>query len=107
MEVSFAHQYHAGRKWRDYGAHDLRARFLERLRQNADAKLKRSCPRKSNLEAIVRKIDVVGRVSFPHRQNHVDGFAENLVAIFVEYSDCLGIRGQRTGAYAHDEATLR
>src|SRR5215467_15409760 len=107
MEIAFSHQYDAGREWRDDCPDDLRPRFLERLCQYADAKLKRGGPRETDLETIAGEIDVVGRIALPHGKDDVDRLGENLVAILIQYSDRLGIRRQRARTYAHDKATLR
>src|SRR5215468_4313758 len=107
MEITFSHQYDAGREWRDDCPDDLRPRFLKRLCQYADAKLKRGSPRETDLETIARKIDIVGRIALPHRKDDVDRLGENLVAILIKNSDRLGIRRQRTRTYAHDKAPLR
>ena len=62
---------------------------------------------KLDLEAVVGKIDVVGRIALPDRQDHVDRLGEDLVAVLIENADRLGIRRERAGADAHDEAALR
>src|SRR5262249_49817919 len=107
MEVALAHQDYAGRKRRNYRSNDFRTRLLEWLRQNANPKLEGGRASEADLKAIAGKIDVVGRIALPHRQNHVDGFGENLVAIFIQYSDRLRIRGERARADAHYESTPR
>ena len=63
--------------------------------------------RKADLEAVVGKIDVVGRIALPHRQDDVDGLGENLVAVLIEDADGFRIRAERAGRDAHDEAALR
>jgi hypothetical protein len=107
MEIAFSHQYDAGRKRRDDGADDFRARFLKRLCQYADAKLERGGSRETDLETIAGKIDIVGRIALPDGENDVDRLGENLVAILIQYSDRLGIGRERARTYAHDKAPLR
>src|SRR5215467_103098 len=107
MEVALAHQDHTWGEWRHDGSHDLWARFLKRLCQYADAKVERGSPRKAHFETIVRKVDVVGRISFPHCQDYIDRLGENLVSVEIKNSNCFAIRGQRTRADAHDETPLR
>ena len=50
---------------------------------------------KSNLEAVVGEIDVVGRIALPDRQDDVDRFGENLVAVL--HRECRAPR-RRTSA---------
>src|SRR5215475_2471670 len=107
MEIALSHQHDTRGEWRDDCSDDFRSRFLERLCQNADAKLKRGGSRETDLEAIAGKIDVVGRIALPHRENDVDRLGENLVAILIQYSDRLEIRRQSARTYAHDKASLR
>src|SRR5262249_51701804 len=107
MEIAFSHQHDTWREWRDDCPDDFRPRFLERLCQYADAKLKRGGARETDLETIARKIDIVRRIALPHRKDDVDRLGENLVAILIKNSDRLGIRRQRARTYAHDEAPLR
>ena len=92
MEVAFAHQHDAGRKRRHHGADDFRPRLLERLCQDADAEFERGGAREADLETVVGEIDVVGRIALPDRQDDVDRFGENLVAVLVEYADRLANR---------------
>ena len=63
--------------------------------------------RGGDLEAVAGKIDVVRRVALPDREDHVDRFGEQLVAVLVEHAERLGVRRQRAGADAEDEAPLR
>src|SRR5207248_1496922 len=104
MEVALAHKRHAGREGRDYSADDFRSGLLEGLCENADAELKRGRAREADLEAIVGEIDIVRRIAFPYREDNVDRFSENLVAILVQDADRFRIGCQRTGADAQHEA---
>ena len=90
MEVALAHQHHAGRERRHHGADDFRPRLLEGLGQHADAELERGGVGKADLEAVVGKIDVVGRIALPDRQDDVDRLGENLVAVLIEDADRFG-----------------
>ena len=62
---------------------------------------------KVTLKRLSGKVDVVGRIALPDREDDVDRLGENLVAVQVEDSDRLGIGGEGAGAHAHDEAPLR
>ena len=48
-----------------------------------------------HLEAVVREIDVVRRITLPDRQYHLDAFGEHLVAVLIEIAQRLGIARQR------------
>ncbi len=81
--------------------------FWNGLAEDADAELERRGAREGDLEAVVREIDVVGRIALPDRQDHVDRLGEHLVAVLLEDAERLGVGGERAGADAEDEAALR
>ena len=107
MEVALAHQHDAGRERRHHGADDLRPRLLVRLAEEADADVERLGARGRDLVAVVREVDVVGRIALPDRQDHVDRLGEHLVAVLLQDAERLGVGGQRAGADAEDEAAFR
>src|SRR4029079_469043 len=99
MKVALPHEDNAWRKRRDHRADDFRSRLLKRLGEDSDAELERRSACEGDLEAVVREVDVVGRVALPDREDDVDRLGKNLVAVEVEDSDRFGIR--RKGARTH------
>src|SRR6185312_9024814 len=107
MEVALAHQYDTGRKRRHDRAHDFRARLLKWFGEDTDAELERRSACKGDLETVIRQVNVVRRVALPHREDDVDRFCENLVAVEVENPDRFRVRGESARTHAHDDAALR
>ena len=107
MKVALAHCDHAFRERRHYGADDLRPGFLVRLVHDTPAHFRNAGLRRRHLESIAGKIDGVGRVALPDRENDIDRLREYLGAVFAEYSERFRIRSQCTGADAEYETASR
>jgi len=67
----------------------------------------RTQARGRDLVAVVRKVDVVGRIALPDRQDDVDRLGEHLVAVLLQDAEGFRIRGQRAGTNAEDEPAFR
>ena len=106
MKVALAHGNHALGKRCHHGAHDFRQGFLKRLHQHATPDLCQGGDLGGDLEPVVRKVNVVWRLTLPDGQDHIDGFCKHLVAVLVQDAQRFGIRGQCTRADAEDETPL-
>src|SRR5215467_16031059 len=107
MKIPPTHGDYAGRERRKHRADDLRSRLLKRLAHVADTEVQRARARRRNLEAIIGKIDIVGWIALPDRQDDVDRLGKDLVAVFVEDTEGFRVGRERSRTDAEYESALR
>ena len=106
MKVALAHGNHALGKGGNHGAYDFWQAILVGLHQNATADVRNLCAGGADLEAVVFKVNVVRRLSFPDRQNHINRFGKDLVPVFIQDAQGFGIGRERTRTDPKNEAAL-
>ena len=106
VKVAFTHGDHAFGVGRYHRADNFWQGTLERLHQVAPTDRGDRGDLRADLEAVVRKVDVVRRFALPDGQDHINGFGEHLVAVLVKDAQRFSIRGQGTRADAENESTL-
>ena len=107
MEIALSHRDRTRRERCQHGADDFGIGLLIWLGQIADAKVQRLRVARRDLPAVVRQVDVAGRLARPDRQDRVDRLEEHLVAVLIQDAERLRIRRQCARADAEDEAPAR